>query len=138
MSKIILNSIQCNHCGQAVISHHRHDFNSCSCGRVSVDGGRDYTRRLFQTEGDYRELSLYSNAPFDIIRENLYRGSRGKDGDEPLHWVKISEMSNKYLINLIDYCKDNDYSITSDTRYYFQEVEYRQTNNINIEGTKDE
>jgi hypothetical protein len=43
MDKIKTNKIQCNFCKDIIESVHRHDFKSCFCGRVSVDGGKDYT-----------------------------------------------------------------------------------------------
>lgn len=42
---IIRNAIRCNHCGDVIESVHRHDFRTCRCGCVSVDGGHDYLRR---------------------------------------------------------------------------------------------
>ena len=39
--RIILNKVQCNHCGDIIISHHRHDYKKCSCGTISVDGGHE-------------------------------------------------------------------------------------------------
>jgi hypothetical protein len=29
-----------------VESAHRHDFRTCACGKIAVDGGRDYRRRV--------------------------------------------------------------------------------------------
>ena len=55
---IIKNQIRCNHCGDIIESKNRHDFRTCSCGRVSVDGGHDYLRRCFKAEGDFEELSI--------------------------------------------------------------------------------
>ena len=55
---IIKNQVKCNHCGDIIESRHRHDFRTCSCGAVSVDGGRDYLRRCYKAEGDYEELSI--------------------------------------------------------------------------------
>lgn len=54
---IIKNAIKCNRCGDIIESKSVHDFKSCSCGCVSVDGGTEYLRRSFQKEGDYTELS---------------------------------------------------------------------------------
>ena len=45
MKTIIQNEAQCKKCGDIIWSGHRHDFKSCSCGAISVDGGRDYIRR---------------------------------------------------------------------------------------------
>lgn len=36
--------IKCLNCGNSIQSTHRHDFVTCSCGKVSIDGGSNYTR----------------------------------------------------------------------------------------------
>lgn len=54
---IVANLISCNHCGDLVASTHRHDFRSCSCGKVAADGGSTYLRRL-GSAGDFKELSV--------------------------------------------------------------------------------
>jgi hypothetical protein len=41
---IIRNAAQCAKCGDIIESKHRHDFVSCSCGAIFIDGGRDYFR----------------------------------------------------------------------------------------------
>ena len=45
-SLILRNSARCPHCGQEIESTHRHDFRSCRCGKMAVDGGHDYIRRI--------------------------------------------------------------------------------------------
>jgi hypothetical protein len=37
---------RCLECGDTIESTHLHDFNSCSCGNVSLDGGTDCPRIL--------------------------------------------------------------------------------------------
>jgi len=49
---IVENSAICRECGDKIISKNRHDFVSCSCGKISVDGGQDYLRRL----GDFNDF----------------------------------------------------------------------------------
>ena len=56
MNKIIVNKIKCKKCGDVIESTYRHDFKSCKCGAVAVDGGKDYLIRLGYEE-DYEELS---------------------------------------------------------------------------------
>ena len=34
----------CLVCNDTIISQHRHDYKSCSCGNVQVDGGSDYAK----------------------------------------------------------------------------------------------
>ena len=56
MKKIVVNKIRCKKCGEVIESTYRHDFKYCKCGRVAVDGGKDYLRRLGNFE-DFEELS---------------------------------------------------------------------------------
>ena len=55
--KIIRNRVQCSKCNDIIESRHCHDFKSCSCGAVAVDGGKDYLRRVFSGKNPYIELS---------------------------------------------------------------------------------
>ena len=58
---IITNKIKCNECEDVIESKTRHDFVSCSCGKVAVDGGRFYLKRSFTPPYDYTELSEYAD-----------------------------------------------------------------------------
>lgn len=58
--KIVSNKIKCKHCGDIIESKSVHNFVTCSCGKVSVDGGHDYLKRCFPSypaEEHYEELS---------------------------------------------------------------------------------
>ena len=46
MTKILSNQATCLKCGDTIFSAHRHDFVSCSCETICVDGGMDYIRRV--------------------------------------------------------------------------------------------
>lgn len=60
MKRIIKNAIKCNHCGDIIISTHRHDFVTCKCGCCSVDGGNDYLRRGFiNSSDDFTDMSEF-------------------------------------------------------------------------------
>lgn len=43
---IYRNSARCLKCGTQVVSKRRHDFSTCPCGNLSVDGGHSYLRRV--------------------------------------------------------------------------------------------
>lgn len=45
LKKAIINKAQCAECKDIIMSRTRHDFVSCSCGAIFVDGGTDYLRR---------------------------------------------------------------------------------------------
>ena len=59
MTKIIKNAIQCKHCGEIIESRIVHDFKTCKCGKVFVDGGHEYLRRGYtnSAEDDFIDLS---------------------------------------------------------------------------------
>ena len=57
---IIRNSIRCKKCGTELVSESVHDFKTCSCGAVSVDGGLEYLRRVGNRE-DYEETSIVND-----------------------------------------------------------------------------
>jgi len=42
---LMRNAAKCGRCGDVVESKFRHDFRSCSCGAIFVDGGLAYCRR---------------------------------------------------------------------------------------------
>lgn len=44
---IVLNRARCRLCDEVIVSTHRHDYVTCECGAISVDGGRAYLRRAW-------------------------------------------------------------------------------------------
>ena len=60
--KIKTNKIKCTHCGDVIESAYTHDFKSCSCATVSIDGGKSYLKRSFKySPNDFVDLSEYEN-----------------------------------------------------------------------------
>ena len=57
--KIRRNMAKCLKCGDVIESKTVHDFVTCSCKNLSVDGGREYLRRSFADSKAYEELSEY-------------------------------------------------------------------------------
>ena len=58
------NSVQCLLCNAEIESKHRHDFVTCPCGNVSVDGGRAYLKRSFKSHA-WRDTSV-TDLPADL------------------------------------------------------------------------
>lgn len=54
---ITKNAAQCKKCNTVIESKHRHDYVSCSCNEISIDGGCDYLRRTENNFGNLIELS---------------------------------------------------------------------------------
>ena len=54
------NAARCRKCDTIVESKTRHDFVSCKCGAIFVDGGLDYIRAGGNPE-DFESLAEVSN-----------------------------------------------------------------------------
>lgn len=55
------NAAKCKVCGDTIESTYRHDYVTCSCGNLSVDGGLDYLKRSLRDGFEtYEELSEYA------------------------------------------------------------------------------
>jgi len=67
-----------------------------------LDGGTEYIRRSINIV-EAEDLSLYSDAPFEQLREVITRGSRGKDGKQPITYIKLKDIDDEYLNALIEY-----------------------------------
>lgn len=54
--KILSNQVRCKKCGDTPYSANVHDFRSCKCGAIAVDGGMEYLRRV----GDFENAAEMS------------------------------------------------------------------------------
>lgn len=57
--KILINKAKCLMCNDIIVSRHRHDFVTCSCGSLAVDGGKEYLKRSCVNLTNYEELSIH-------------------------------------------------------------------------------
>ncbi len=55
---ILSNRAKCLICEDVVFSASRHDFKSCKCGNIFVDGGMDYIRHGYEDALAYKNLSV--------------------------------------------------------------------------------
>lgn len=96
MRKIVYNAVRCLKCNETIESHHVHDYKHCSCGNAMVDGGMDYERY----GGEYNtieKITIYADDDFEAVRYYATRGSRGKDGKQPLSYIAICDMDDDHL-----------------------------------------
>jgi hypothetical protein len=103
MSNIILNQI-CTPDGTTLTSYSVHDYKTHldSNGETyMVDGGCEYLRRNLNKE-KAEELSVYSDASFEEIREAFYWGTRGINMDQPLKYKTLSELETPHIQAILD------------------------------------
>lgn len=60
MKQLIINRAKCLLCNDVITSEHSHDFKTCKCGNLSIDGGNEYPRRLYQKHNSYQNLSEFT------------------------------------------------------------------------------
>ncbi len=121
--RLLLNRIQTPD-GTILTSRHRHDYVTYTDANgleYMVDGGLEYLRRTehktklnwyeriliyiieviakqeYPDPLAYKELSVYSDAPFEQIREQFEWGSRGKYGNLPLRYTPLKNLSARHI-----------------------------------------
>lgn len=113
--------------GTVLVSYHRHDYKSYrdkNGEEYVIDGGLDYIRTSVNKE-PAESLAVYDDAPFEEVREVIHRGGRGKNGDEPLKYVKLSEVDDEWLDAIISYEQEHRPNNIF-LKYYLAEKEYRK------------
>jgi hypothetical protein len=133
--QIVMNQIRTPD-GTVIRSMHRHDYVTHldkNGKEYMVDGGQDYLRRNFHSDAPHEELTVYSDDPFELIRENLCRGGRGKDGTQPLTWVPLSKMSDEWIKACIEYNHLRGMGSSFANEFYQRELDFRKENGIHIE-----
>ena len=63
---IVQNAVTCLNCGDFIYSAHRHHFNTCTCGSISVDGGQEYLRRVGALDAC---VEMSWSLPDDVYRD---------------------------------------------------------------------
>ncbi len=98
MRQLIYNAVKCLECNETIVSRHRHDYKTCDCpNEAMVDGGLDYQRYGAKSMSRIVAIDIYADDDFEIVRRYAVRGSRGKDGLQPLSWIAICDMDDDYL-----------------------------------------
>ena len=93
-----------------------------------VDGGLSYKRR--SANGDEVDDSLILNVDeFAVIRDAVTWGTYGKNGDQPLRVVPVSEMSDDHVRAVLDTQKNMHPHLRE---VFLMELEYRIENMIEV------
>ncbi len=124
--------------GTILISTHRHDYQSYVDQNgltYMIDGGYDYIRRQAPIGKDWKlmfeSLVLHSDSPFEKVREKLLWGTYGRNGDQPLSYVRLKDMEENHIANVIQMIKE-DSSVRAIYRRDMmqQELKYRKLSAI--------
>ena len=129
--RILLNSIKCNNCNDILISTNRHDFNMCYCGKVGVDGGTEYLRRIGESK-DITDLPIMDDGEHETRRSNLRWGvNYDKDMNRlpKTEWRLIKDLNTEHIKAILDGgCSRNNNFYE---QLFKEELEYRLAEKIN-------
>lgn len=53
-----VTGVLCLNCGEVVVSWGHHDYKHCRCGKIMVDGGREYLRFGWEPESKYQVVTV--------------------------------------------------------------------------------
>lgn len=98
MRQLLRNAIKTPD-GTILESRHRHDYRryiDANGETYMVDGGLEYIRRSVNEE-PVEELDIYTDDPHEVIREGFTWGSYGRDGNTPLHYIKLKDLTEEHI-----------------------------------------
>lgn len=104
MSILVANRIRTPD-GTIVQSFHRHDYKvhvDKNGFEYMVDGGLDYLRRSVNPGDPAEEISVWTDDPFEKIREAFHWGTRGKDGKQPLVWKPLKDLDTDHIQAILE------------------------------------
>jgi hypothetical protein len=99
------NSIKCNHCNDEIESKYTHNFVTCKCGKVSVDGGLDYGRVLFTEISDFTDTSIQDDGKHETRRQYLKWGTNFDKDMKRLPetvYLLIKDMTSDHIKAILD------------------------------------
>lgn len=77
MTKIIVNKIKCNHCGDVIESRHKNDCQICCCGACRISGGLlELSRDFVYSPDDYIDLSVTEMIDDDMMGDDDTSGRK--------------------------------------------------------------
>jgi hypothetical protein len=104
MRQLVYNAVTCLDCLDTIVSYHRHDYKTCRCpNRAMVDGGTDYGRYGAMDMKKIVYHEVFADDDFELVRQYATRGSRGKDGLQPLTYIPLKDMDDDYLKAVLEY-----------------------------------
>ena len=108
VKKLIKNKWKCLKCNDIVESKHRHDYVTCKCGEMSIDGGTSYIRLI----GDLdmmQDMSEYADVWEDGDKIRCIDGSK----------QKALELGKVYTVDTSMNTTDNRVHVKENKRFSF-------------------
>lgn len=130
IKQILQNSAICLNCNEEIVSKFTHDYVTCKCGELSVDGGNSYLKRNFTKINSHRDTSIYDVGDHLERRKYLKWGNNYDENMNRLpetNWLAIQDMNTGHIQAILNgnYTNNPLYLET-----FKNELEYRKENNL--------
>ena len=103
MKRLVSNKIRTPD-GSILQSFHRHDYVThidANGEEYMVDGGLSYLRRNTY-KIPFEDLSVYNTDPFELVREEFHWGTYGKNGDQPLTYKPLKDLTSSHIEAILE------------------------------------
>lgn len=104
------NRAKCKLCSDILESFHRHDFVTCKCGEISVDGGNDYYKCSARNWDNFLRIDDQGNEIIVKVKDDS--DTDVSDKTKVKEWAS-SEMENTKPLTREDRLKELDRMILS-------------------------
>lgn len=92
------NRAKCKLCESVIESFHRHDFVSCKCGEISVDGGQDYFKCMYSNKDNFLRVDDEGNVIVPTFKEK----EPEIESVKPIETIVTKEDKRKLLIDAVE------------------------------------
>lgn len=126
---MVASYCRCKQCGTVLQSLHVYDYKKCGCpNEAMVDGGLEYQRYGGMDMKMVEPYAVYTDDPYDTVRQHCYRLGYGKNGNEAFRITRLFEMTDGHLNALLEYpCPEWQRELVK------MEIEYRKSKGISVE-----
>lgn len=118
--------------GTVLVSSSVHDYlthTDANGLEYMVDGGKEYLRRNVHEDATYTELAVYADDPHERIREVYIWGTRGKNGDQPLVYKLLKDLSDDHIESII---RTQMFLQKWQIKIFKDELEYRDSGILDV------
>jgi hypothetical protein len=125
MSELIYSALRTPD-GTIIESKSRHDYVThidANGKKYMLDGGLDYVRS--SANGDEEYLTVWADDPHETVRQHCRWGTYGPNGDQPLTYKKLCDMSDAHINAVLENVSTIKTSIKTAMH---NELEYRNDN----------
>lgn len=106
MSVAMRNRARCKLCESIIESYHRHDYVTCKCGEIAVDGGNDYWRVMAKDWSNFIRIDDAGNEIVPKVIDKEAEEEKQESLQSSAKQVKPQETpskpSRKELIDMLD------------------------------------